>query len=166
MNYDCIEITKNDLRAKILERFRNSQHPGEANIVCGDFGDDDAERAAFRKSYFNKHWLEVSDETVKIRNEIAYFSSEGLAFYLPKLLLILLDHADDAAFNIAIDSILFALTVPKKSDRWRMDAFSPLDLSQKNVVAAVLHFYAHESSRDHQVLGAEEAFNSYWKQFI
>lgn len=145
--------------------FRDSKYPGDDEIVQGGIDGSDPERTVFFKAYRNRHWSQVPETTIQKWTEIPYFTDSGFAFYLPRFIEIALQKWSDESFADAISSLLLNLTVIGKTSKSRTSKYDALTLEQKKVVASFLNWYIRSVPPSHQIVGADEAFEMYWKQF-
>jgi hypothetical protein len=109
-------------------------------------------------------WAQVSSEELE-RNCIAHLDALGFRYYIPALMLSLLDHYDPASMRVI--GTLSGLSPKQGAWEYHMQRYSLLNFEQK---AAIAHFLSalptlFELEADDQKI-VERAIRNYWREFL
>ncbi len=110
-------------------------------------------------------WSQVSLEELE-RDCTAHLDAEGFRYYIPALMLTLLDHYDSSSMRVI--GTLGGL-YPKKDSSWEyhINLYSLLNLPQKTAIArflAELPKLVELNSEDQKVV--ERALRNYWGEYL
>jgi uncharacterized protein DUF6714 len=138
-------------QAELADRFQDAVWKAHgASLGRGEISDD---------------WSQVSLEELE-RDCIAHLDAEGFRYYIPALMLSLLDHYDSSSMRVI--GTLSSL-YPKKDNTWEfhMNRYSLLNLPQRTAIArflAALPQLIELSGEDHKIV--PRALRNYWGKFL
>lgn len=108
------KMKRDQLNVFIKQAFKESIYPGDDNIVR-----DNSERhidcRELREQLQGKTWLKVSDQVLQnIKSETAFFSESGMHYYLPALMLFIINDFERA--DTLTHNVVSLLTLPAEID--------------------------------------------------
>ena len=149
-----------NLRAKVIEAFSSTPHPGERNVT----GHPCEECHELRDTYGPLTWDTVPSEIIDQNfGQLPLFTPEAYRYFLPAYLLRCLDIDDPD--NLVCEFVIYSLTPDDTDDnqkQWIADRHNLLDREQKGAVAAFLkHILDTEAFKDFHVEAAD-GLRRYW----
>ncbi|WP_018151005.1 DUF6714 family protein [Leeia oryzae] len=137
----------------------------EADVIR-QYGPANSRRENARALDNDKRWWQISDASFdKSINPFPHLDDKAFVYYMPAILTWCLKNHDRAIKHKLLASLLDALVMPTRWDL--VDAqkkrFAAFNREQATVIAACLKFWA---GLDNAGLSkAQDALDSYWKQF-
>lgn len=123
-----------------------------------------AQYAALRRGDVTENWAYVPRSELD-RDCVAHLDAEGLRYYLPALMLSVLDAYEPSEMRVI--GTLMALCPDKKGWPYHMERYKLLNAAQKAAIALFLQTLPRSVPMDREdSLSIERALRNYWHEFL
>jgi hypothetical protein len=126
---------------------------------------------ALKQAEVTDDWTRVPEDEVAAAY-VAHLDADGLRFYLPALMLWLLDHYDDEDLDwggtgMTIIGTVIALAPPQASARSRWDVYDGFSPEQRTAIASYLEALPRlVGLLEQDATSVAESLGQYWAQFM
>ncbi|HLP88146.1 MAG TPA: DUF6714 family protein [Nostocaceae cyanobacterium] len=155
---------------KIASSFEQMPYPGDLNIVYDNSGYH-LECVDIQKIFANKHWNELTLETLLAQNSaLAFMTPQAYRFYLPAYLSIVIREFEEA--EVLIDNTVFDLTLPVEADILNklniiQNSNSPLSDGNQDMISQILiDELSYSTQKVHRFIERMSGFNQQQGQAI
>lgn len=115
-------ISRNAVKKKILEGFSATPYPGDEHLVNVPLSTN-ADYRELESAFKGKDWRDVSAQIVRDQKEsLPLFTPAAFRYYLPSYMMHCVESPREV--DVALDSVLFNLTPPKKRSGWEWERFA------------------------------------------
>jgi hypothetical protein len=159
------------VKRRLLEGFSATPYPGDEHLVAVQDGTD-PECREIESAFKGKDWRDVSVEMVRDHKDaLPLFTPAAFRYYLPAYMIGCVESPREV--DVALDSVLFNLTPPKKHSGWQWDRFwaraQQFDEHEREAIRSFLELMEQDEIEDWASAGMKppksrvKSALAYWK---